>query len=87
VRDYFKASFPVMSKIEVGGENQHPLYRWLRAMCPFTAGDEASIQADRELMWNYAKFLIRADGSCHRRYVSGTSFRDINADIDMLLAA
>lgn len=49
-------SFPMLAKTEVNGSNRHPLYEWL-------AGEASPFAGDIE--WNFAKFLIDAQG--HRR--------------------
>ncbi|MBK9109757.1 MAG: glutathione peroxidase [Saprospiraceae bacterium] len=51
----YGVSFPMMAKISVKGDNQHPLYRWL------TKQSENGVQ-DAELKWNFQKFLIDENG-------------------------
>jgi glutathione peroxidase len=55
----FNVSFPMTSKIEVNGENQHPLYTLL-------SGADATFAGD--ISWNFEKFLIGKDGEVLQRF-------------------
>ncbi|MCG8433674.1 MAG: glutathione peroxidase [Gammaproteobacteria bacterium] len=55
----YDVTFPMGSKIEVNGENRHPLYSWLTSEENGFAGD---------ITWNFEKFLINKDGSLIKRY-------------------
>jgi glutathione peroxidase len=48
-------TFPMMSKISIKGENEHPLYKWL------TTSQENGV-LDAKVTWNYQKFLINENG-------------------------
>ena len=48
----------MMSKIEVNGDNRHPLYAEL-CKVPDHEGKEA-------IKWNFNKFIVRSDGSVER---------------------
>ena len=54
-------SFPVFSKIEVNGENTHPLYEYLKSEQKGLLGSEA-------IKWNFTKFWIGKDGVPKKRY-------------------
>lgn len=51
----FHVTFPVMSKISVKGDDQHPLYKWL------TTKDENTLE-DSKVSWNFQKYMISEDG-------------------------
>jgi glutathione peroxidase len=51
----YGVTFPMMSKISVKGENQHPLYSWLIEESKKQGGAE-------EVAWNFHKFLIDEEG-------------------------
>lgn len=55
----YGVTFPLSEKIEVNGEGRHPIYRTL-------IGDGEDIE------WNFAKFLIDADGNVVARFGSRT---------------
>ena len=52
----YGVSFPMMAKISVKGEDQHPLYRWL------TSKAENGVE-DSEVSWNFQKYLIDEKGN------------------------
>lgn len=51
----YGVTFPMMSKISVKGDDQHPLYKWL------THKSENGV-GDYEVKWNFHKFLIDENG-------------------------
>lgn len=51
----YDVSFPMMSKIDVVGENKAPLYKWL------TEKSQNGIM-DAEVQWNFQKFMIDENG-------------------------
>jgi glutathione peroxidase len=59
----FNVTFPIMDKIDVKGENQHPLYAALTAKDGPLPGD---------VKWNFGKFLIGKDGKPIARFDSAT---------------
>lgn len=52
----YGVTFPITEKIDVKGENQHPLYQWLTSKA--LNGKE-----DSEVKWNFHKYLIDENGS------------------------
>lgn len=74
----YSVTFPVLAKISVVGEGQHPLYAELTRQAPSVVGDEsfrdslrqAGIEptADPEVLWNFEKFLIGRDGTVAGRF-------------------
>ena len=76
----FGVTFPLMKKIEVNGENEHPLYTFLKAQAGGCLG--------RKIKWNFTKFLVSCDGSVIKRYAPATKPMKIEKDIvEMLKAA
>lgn len=59
----YKVTFPMFAKIEVKGDNQEPLYKYLtdKKLHPDTGG---------EISWNFNKFLIDKDGNVIARFSS-----------------
>lgn len=51
----YGVTFPMMSKISVKGEDQHPLYTWL------TTESENGVE-DSKVMWNFQKYMINEEG-------------------------
>ena len=55
----YGVTFPMFAKVEVNGENRHPLYEVLTAV-----EDENGKAGD--IAWNFEKFLVGPDGSIQR---------------------
>ncbi|MEE3078500.1 MAG: glutathione peroxidase [Bdellovibrionota bacterium] len=74
----FNTTFPLFSKIEVNGDNAHPLYNFLKSANPGVLGTE-------KIKWNFTKFLVDKDGKPVKRYAPVTKPKDIETDIEGLL--
>lgn len=74
----FGVSFPVFSKIEVNGEQAHPLYAWLKQEATGILGTEA-------IKWNFTKFLVNRDGQVIERYAPATRPEELAAAVEALL--
>lgn len=59
----YGVSFPMFAKIDVNGEEAHPLFRYLRRCMP--VADE---RGGDDIRWNFTKFLVGADGEVLARY-------------------
>lgn len=70
----YDVSFPMFAKIEVNGENTHPLYRWLKKEGKGILGSEA-------IKWNFTKFLIDDHGEVVKRYAPTDTPEKIERDI------
>ncbi|HEV2692945.1 MAG TPA: glutathione peroxidase [Verrucomicrobiae bacterium] len=57
----FSVTFPLFDKLDVNGDNRHPLYVWL-------AGKDSPFPGD--IHWNFTKFLIGRDGKIVARFDS-----------------
>ena len=51
----YGVSFPMMSKISVKGDDQHPLYQWLTQK-------KYNGKLDTKVKWNFQKYLINEEG-------------------------
>lgn len=74
----YGVTFPMFSKIEVNGDNTHPLYKFLKKEAKGLLGSE-------KIKWNFTKFLVNREGEVIKRYASNTEPKDIEADIKALL--
>ena len=74
----FKTTFPVFSKIDVNGENAHPLYKFL-------CSEKKGVLGSEKIKWNFTKFLINSDGDPVARYASTTTPEKISKDIENLI--
>lgn len=65
----YNITFPQFNKIDVNGENESPLYTWLKSKRP---GD---------IQWNFTKFLINRDGEVVNRFASNYSMTKVEQAI------
>ena len=66
-----------MSKIDVNGDNAHPIYKYLKNAAKGTLGNAVK--------WNFTKFLISRDGLKVKRFAPVTKPEDIEKDIVELI--
>ena len=57
----FKVAFPMFSKLEVNGQNESPLYTFLKEQAPGILGTKA-------IKWNFTKFLVDRQGHIVERF-------------------
>jgi len=69
----YGVSFPIFEKINVKGDDTHPLFDWLTREKPGLLG--------RKIKWNFTKFLIGRDGKPIKRYHSGRPPASIEDDL------
>jgi glutathione peroxidase len=78
-RTRYQVSFPLFEKIEVNGNQTHPLFAYLKSAAPGILGTTS-------IKWNFSKFLVDRDGKVCKRYGSLTPPAAIARDIEKLLA-
>jgi glutathione peroxidase len=61
----YGVTFPMTEKIEVNGENRHPVYAEL-CLTPVAGGEPGDVS------WNFEKFVVDADGTPYARFEPGT---------------
>ena len=74
----YDVSFPMFAKIEVNGDNAHPLYKFLKS-------EEKGILGSEGIKWNFTKFLVDQSGKVLKRYGSIDKPESIDKDIAPLL--
>lgn len=74
----YGVDFLMMEKIDVNGNNEHPLYTWLKKQ-------EGGFLTDG-IKWNFTKFLVNRQGEVVERYAPTTKPESIESDIVKLLA-
>jgi len=74
----YGVNFPMFAKIDVNGENTHPLYTYLKKHSSGFMGTDV-------IKWNFTKFLVDRDGNVVQRYAPSTEPKTIEADIVKLL--
>ena len=73
----FGTTFDRFAKIDVNGENEDPLYTYLKKSQGGLLGDK--------IKWNFTKFLIDRDGNVVERYSSQKKPENIAKEIEKLL--
>ena len=71
------------AKIDVNGENAHPLYRFLRKAKPGLLGPIGG----GTIKWNFTKFLVDREGHVVSRHAPSTKPESLAGDIEKLLSA
>jgi len=75
----YGVTFKVFAKIEVNGQNAHPLYQYLRAQ----TGE--ALEENNEIKWNFTKFLIDRVGNVVARYEPDKTPASLTPDIEKLI--
>lgn len=57
----YGVSFPMFAKIDVNGDNAHPLFRYLTSAQPGILGSQG-------IKWNFTKFLVDRSGRAVERF-------------------
>jgi glutathione peroxidase len=74
----FKTTFPLFQKVDVNGENAHPLFDHLKEAAKGVLGTKA-------IKWNFTKFLVSRDGQTIKRYASMDKPIELASEIEKLL--
>jgi len=75
----YGVTFPMHSKIDVNGENTHPLYQFLKTEAKGLLGSE-------KIKWNFTKFLVDKEGNVIKRYAPNLEPKEISSDIENYLS-
>jgi glutathione peroxidase len=97
----FLVEYPIFDKIDVNGENEDPLYTYLKSEKTFEGFDEdhelAAIIADvvskidsdyennSDIKWNFTKFLVDREGNVVERFEPTKDLKCVKKEIKELL--
>lgn len=73
----YGVTFNMFEKIDVNGNNAHPLYKYLK--------EKSKSFLSKEIKWNFTKFLIDSEGNLIKRYAPTVPPLKIKDDIKKLL--
>ncbi len=73
----YSLTFPMFAKIDVNGDNAHPLYKYLKS--------EKSGLFGASIKWNFTKFLIDRTGKVVARHAPTTKPEGLTKEIEALL--
>jgi len=74
----YGVDFPVLDKVDVNGENEAPLYTFLK--------EEQKGLLGSSIKWNFTKFLIDKEGNVVKRYAPNVNPLKMKKDIEKYLA-
>ncbi|TWE07847.1 glutathione peroxidase [Rudaeicoccus suwonensis] len=75
----YGVTFPIFAKVDVNGDDAHPLFAWLRSQAKGALGSS-------RIKWNFTKFLVGRDGAVIDRFGSTTKPAKLAAPIEKALA-
>lgn len=95
----YDTKFDQFSKIIVNGEEEHPLYTYIKSMQPkeivYGLKNKMAMKAiakisntckkDGDIVWNFTKFLVDKSGNVVKRYAPTFNPMDMEEDIIKLL--
>lgn len=97
----YGVTFKIFEKVNVNGENAHPLFKYLKSQAPYKGWDEdhptnkildsllkehyPEYLINNEIRWNFTKFLINSKGEVVNRFESSVSPLDMEKDIEKVL--
>ena len=73
----YGVTFPMHEKIEVNGENAHPLFNYLKSQQKGVFGDK--------IKWNFTKFLVDREGNVVKRFSPQKTPESITKEIENVL--
>ena len=74
----YGVTFPIFAKIDVNGDNEDPLFSYLK--------DQKPGLLSRKIKWNFTKFLVDSQGRVIERYSPTTNPSKIEKDIKKALS-
>lgn len=98
---HFNTTFPQMKKADVNGQNELPLYTWLKSqkgfegfgkgpkalmMSGFTAANsKKNGWGKNDIQWNFTKFIIDREGKVVARFEPTADMAEVKACVKALL--
>lgn len=71
-------TFPIMSKVDVNGDDADPLFGWLKREAP-------GLMGSKTIKWNFTKFLVDREGQVVKRFGPSDTPASIARHIEGLL--
>lgn len=95
----YKTQFDQLAKVDVNGENESPVYTFLKSEMPYeeikgiknkmamkaVSKISKSTKKDSDIKWNFTKFLVDKNGKVVKRYDPTFKPEDIDADIAAII--
>ncbi len=74
----YGVTFPIFAKIDVNGDNAHPLWQYLKTEKPGLLGTKS-------IKWNFTKFLVDRAGNVVERYAPNDTPASLTPAIEKML--
>ena len=71
-------NFPIFEKVNVKGDDAHPLFKYLTS-------EKKGLLGSESIKWNFTKFLINKEGKPIARFAPNTTPEKISKEIENLL--
>lgn len=71
-------NFPIFEKVDVKGDDAHPLFKYLTS-------EKKGLLGSESIKWNFTKFLINKEGKPIARFAPNTTPEKISKEIENLL--
>lgn len=97
----YGVKFPIFSKVEVNGDNAHPLFDYLKKAAPFRGFDDTNFNEKllkamineknpeylfgNSIKWNFTKFLVNKEGEVVGRFEPTDELESLRSSIESLL--
>ena len=92
-------TFPLMKKVDVNGDEESPVFTYLKSAAPAESYDGLKAKAtqkmlkglskshkkDSDILWNFTKFLINRDGTVIKRFAPVAEPKSFEKDIEAML--
>ena len=92
----YGVTFQIMKKVDVNGDDEHPVFTFLKAQAPteeykglkakathtMLKGISKSAKKEGDVLWNFTKFLIAKDGKTVMRFAPTTEPKDFEKAIE-----
>ena len=74
----YGVDFQMFEKVDVNGENEHPIYSYLKQQ-------KSGFLGSKNIKWNFTKFLINKQGQVIKRFGSTTKPEKLESTLSKLL--
>lgn len=74
----YGVSFPMYAKVDVNGDNAHPLYQYLKK-------EKKGLLSTEAIKWNFTKFLVNRQGEVVSRYSPNSTPESLEKDVEKAL--
>lgn len=87
----YKTQFPQMKKADINGENEIPLYKFLKEEQPFKGSGKMKVLGllakakGNDIRWNFTKFIVDREGKVVARFEPIEKMEKVRAFVEDLL--